>query len=151
TATDGNGGTGSITDTLIVGTGSAPTVAITGPYANSQDAGTLTLSATANSGAGVSKVQFSIDGTNVGGAATAAPYPVTWDSTKVADGSHTITATVTDNNGNTASSSITVQIVNGGVFGPIINMPANPVTGTPVVPVNMVLLDNGNILLWDGG
>jgi hypothetical protein len=151
TATDSNGGTGSVTDTLIVGTGSPPTVSLTSPSANSQDAGTLILSATASAGAGVNNVQFSVDGSKVGSAVTTAPYQVTWDSTKVADGSHTIAATVTDNNGITATSSITVQIVNGGVFGSIINTPANPVTGTPVVPMNMVLLDNGNILLWDGG
>ena len=58
---------------------------------------------------------------------------------------------MTDNSGNTAISTITVQIVNGGVFGPVINTPANPVNGVPVVPMNMVLLDNGKILFWDGG
>ena len=151
TATDSNGGTGSVTDTLIVGTGAPPTVAITGPSANSQDAGVLTLTATAIAGAGVSSVQFSVDGANVGSAITSAPYQVNWDSSKVADGSHTITATVTHMLGSTATSSITVQIVNGGVFGSVINMPDNPVTGDPVVPVNMVLMDNGSILFWDGG
>jgi lipopolysaccharide export system protein LptA len=151
TATDSNGGTGNITDTLIAGTGTAPTVAITSPAGNSQDAGSITISATAYSGAGVKNVQFAVHGNNIGSAVPTAPYQVAWDSTQVADGYYALTATVTDNNGNTATSSITVQIVNGGVFGPVINMPDNPVTGDPVVPVNMVLLDDGSILFWDGG
>jgi hypothetical protein len=151
TATDSNGGTGSITDTLVVGTGSAPTVGITNPTSNSQDAGSLTISATAYSSVGVKNVQFAVDGSNLGGPVTTAPYQVAWDSTKVSDGNNTIAATVTDNNGNTATTSITVQIVNRGVFGSVINTPNNPVTGDPVVPVNMVLMDNGSVLFWDGG
>src|SRR5262249_20320822 len=67
------------------------------------------------------------------------------------DGTHTITATATDTSGNTASASETVQLANGGLFGSVINMPANPVNGVPVVPMHAVLLDNGKILFWDGG
>jgi hypothetical protein len=151
TATDSNGGTGSVTDSLTVKSATAPSVSITSPTSGSQLAGSFTITATARSSIGISGVQFSVDGVNVGGMVTSAPYQVTWDSTKVADGSHTLSAKAVDTSGNSATSSVTVQIVNGGVFGSVINMPDSPVTGNPVVPINMVLLDNGKILFWDGG
>src|SRR5262249_47763381 len=49
------------------------------------------------------------------------------------------------------TSSVSVKIVNGGVFGPVINFPTNPYDNLPVVALNMVLLDTGKILMWDGG
>src|SRR5207302_6059668 len=48
----------------------------------------------------------------------------------------------------TVSNSTGAQV---GQWSSVINMPANPVTGDPVVAMNMVLLDNGKILMWDGG
>ena len=39
---------------------------------------------------GVTSVQFTLDGANLGSAFTTAPYSRTWDSTTVADGSHTL-------------------------------------------------------------
>jgi hypothetical protein len=152
TATDTSGNTSSTSVTVTVqNVMVAPTVTITSPANNSNWAGTISLAATASSGVGIANVQFAVDGANVGSTLTAAPYQVAWDSTTVADGSHTILATATDTSGATASSSITLNIFNRGTFGPVINTPSNPVTGDPVVPMNMVLLDNGKILFWDGG
>jgi hypothetical protein len=151
TATDSNGGNGKVTDTLTVLSVSTPSVSITGPVTGTSVAGTVTITATASSSFGISNVQFAVDGTNVDAAVTTAPYQVTWDSTTRPDGNHTITATATDTNGSTATSTVTVKVVNGGVFGSVINMPSNPVTGDPIVPMNMVLLDTGKILFWDGG
>ncbi|HEY7310523.1 MAG TPA: Ig-like domain-containing protein [Gemmataceae bacterium] len=128
-----------------------PTVTLTAPANNAMLAGTITLSANATDNVAVANVQFAVDGVNVGAPITTGPYQFNWDSSKLSDGKHTITATATDTSGNTATSSVTIQTVNGGLFGPVINMPDNPVTGDPVVPMNMVLLDNGKILFWDGG
>jgi hypothetical protein len=153
-ATDTSGNTASASLSVTVsqtGDTTPPTVSITAPANSSSRAGTVTLAANASDDVAVASVQFAVDGVNVGSAITASPYQFSWDSTAVADGTHTITATATDTSGNTAASSVSVTIVNGGVFGSVINTPANPVNGVPVVPMNMVLLDNGKILFWDGG
>jgi hypothetical protein len=153
-ATDTSGNTASSSVNVTVNQSSdstKPTVAITAPVNNSSWAGTVTLAATASDNVAVAYVQFAVDGVNVGNPITAAPYQVSWASSQVADGNHVITATATDTSGNSATSTVTVKVVNGGVFGSVINTPANPVTGDPVVPMNMVLLDNGKILFWDGG
>jgi hypothetical protein len=50
-------------------------------------------------------VQFKVDGTNLGFEVTTSPYTTSWDSTKVANGSHTITAVARDTSGNTTTSS----------------------------------------------
>jgi hypothetical protein len=153
-ATDTSGNTASTSIQVTVSQTSdttPPTVTVTAPVNNSQWAGTLTLAASASDNVAVGSVQFAVDGTSVGAAVTTAPYQVSWDSSKVADGPHTITATATDTSGNTATSTVTVTILNQGQFSPVINMPTNPYDGLPVVPVNMVLLDNGKILMWDGG
>ncbi len=153
-ATDTSGNTASASVSVTVsqsGDTTPPTVAVTAPVNNSAWAGTVTLAANASDNVAVANVQFYVNGAKVGPALTAAPYEYNWDSTALPDGNDTITATATDTSGNTASASVTMSVVNRGVFGSVINMPSNPLTGTPVVPMNMVLLDNGKILLWDGG
>ncbi|QEH32282.1 Chitodextrinase precursor [Aquisphaera giovannonii] len=127
-----------------------PSVAITSPAAGAW-AGTLTLSAAAADNLAVRSVQFAVDGADVGPPITTGPYQATWSSSLVADGPHTITAKATDTSGNTATSSISIQVVNGGQFGSVINMPVDPYDNTAIVPMNVVLLDNGKILMWDGG
>lgn len=153
-ATDTSGNTASANIKVTVNQNidtTLPTVAITAPANNGNYAGTLTLSANASDNVAVASVQFFVDSTSVGSPTTTAPYQVTWDSSKVADGTHTITAKATDTSGNTATSSVTVRIVNGGLFSSVINFPTNPYDGSPLVAVNMVLLDTGKILMWDGG
>jgi peptidoglycan/xylan/chitin deacetylase (PgdA/CDA1 family) len=73
----------------------APTVKLTAPAANATVKGTQALTATATDAAGVQGVQFAIDGVNRGAQDTAAPYSVNWDTTQVANGPHTVSATAT--------------------------------------------------------
>lgn len=87
-----------------------PTVTLTAPMAGAMVSGTVTLSATASAAGGlsVSRVDFMIDGTTVG-TATTSPYSVSWNSTTVTKGSHTLAAKVTDSGGGTATTpSITI-------------------------------------------
>lgn len=95
-----------------------PTVSITNPAANTTLSGMVQLSANASDNAGVSSVQFSVDGVNVGNQLVAAPYTLAWDTTSVSNASHTITATARDASGNTSSATIpvTVNNANGGVL-----------------------------------
>jgi peptidoglycan/xylan/chitin deacetylase (PgdA/CDA1 family)/sulfur relay (sulfurtransferase) complex TusBCD TusD component (DsrE family) len=96
------------------GTYAAPTVSLTAPQDGSAVTGAtdLTANAAADTGASVTKVDFSVDGTVVG-TDTTAPYSMSWDSATVGDGSHSITAHVYDDNGgDTVSSAVGVTTKN---------------------------------------
>jgi len=100
--------------TTTAGDTTAPTVNITAPTAGATVSGTATtVSASASDNVGVKNVQFKLDGNLLGSQLTAAPYSVSWDTTKVANGSHTLTALASDAAGNTTtSSSVTVNVNN---------------------------------------
>ncbi|HSW22390.1 MAG TPA: right-handed parallel beta-helix repeat-containing protein, partial [Burkholderiaceae bacterium] len=94
----GGGGGGAVDN-------SAPSVAITAPSAGAGAlAGVVSLLASAADNVAVSGVQFSLDGTPLGAELTSAPYSLAWDSTSVADGTHTLTAVARDISGNTTTS-----------------------------------------------
>ena len=84
--------------------GSGPSVQITSPATGSILTSTVTLYATAASGQQIAKVSFFVDGAPVGNPVTAAPYMISWDSTTVKDGQHSITAAATDTLGNSSTS-----------------------------------------------
>lgn len=89
-----------------------PTAQITNPTAGQTVSGSAPVAATASDNVAVASVQFFLDGQPLGGAVTASPYALTWDTTKTANGAHTLTATATDTSGNTGTSAgvgITVQ------------------------------------------
>jgi len=97
-----------------------PTVSITAPAANAAVKGTVALTATATASAQfnltITSVEFLVDGTMVG-TATTSPYTVNWDSTKVANGDHTITAKATDSaNDSATSAGVVVMVGNAGVM-----------------------------------
>ena len=64
-------------------------------------------------------VQFKLDGTSIGAEDTATPYSMSWDTTTVANGSHTLTAVARDSAGNTTTSTAVVVTVSnaGGTTG----------------------------------
>ena len=74
---------------------STPTVSLTGPATGATLSGQVTFSAAASSPAGISRVDFLVDGAVVA-TSTSAPYTATWDSTTVGDGPVTVTARATD-------------------------------------------------------
>jgi hypothetical protein len=91
-----------------------PTAAITSPAGGATVSGTVSVSATASDDVGVAGVQFLADGSAIGPEDTAAPYSVAWDTTRVANGSHTLTAVARDGSGNTGTSTpVTVSVANG--------------------------------------
>jgi hypothetical protein len=91
-----------------------PTVSITAPAGGTSVSGnSVTLTAQATDDVAVATVQFLVDGSPVGSPVTASPYTMAWDSTTVANGSHSIAATATDTAGNAATSSaVSVTVSN---------------------------------------
>jgi hypothetical protein len=106
TVTVVSGGGGGGTDTT------PPTVSVTNPTPNETVSGTTPLAANASDNVAVASVQFFVDGQKVGSPVTSAPYAISWDTTTVSSGAHTVSAQATDTSGNTAKSaavSVTVQ------------------------------------------
>ncbi len=98
--------------TAAGGDGTPPSVTLTTPTDGTTVGGTsVTLSADASDNVAVDHVDFLIDSTVVG-TDTSAPYSISWDSTSVADGSHTVTARAADPSGNSATNSHAVTVSN---------------------------------------
>jgi hypothetical protein len=102
---------------LVAGDTTPPTVQLTSPAAGATVSGTVTLAATAGDDTGVARVDFLVDGAQVG-SDTAAPYEVAWSSSTVADGSHVVTARAVDTSGNTTTSQRTITTQNGTTGNP---------------------------------
>jgi Domain of unknown function (DUF1929)/Bacterial Ig domain/Glyoxal oxidase N-terminus/Fibronectin type III domain len=123
-----------------------PTVAIASPANGSTVSGFVSVTANASDNVGVAGVQFKADGTNIGAEVTTPPYIISWDTSALTPGTaHTLSAMARDAAGNTATSSVnvTVQSTNGmGQWqGPF---------SWPMVAVNMNLMPNGKVLVFDG-
>src|SRR5262249_40885664 len=82
----------------------APTVALTAPANGASVSGTTTLSANASDNVGVTRVDFYVDNA-LAGSVAASPYNLSYDSTKLTNGSHSIYAKAFDAAGNSANSS----------------------------------------------
>ena len=79
-----------------------PTATITAPTGSATLSGTVTISANASDNIGVGGVTFLVDNVAVGGGEdTTSPYSVSWDTTTVVNGVHTIIARARDTSGNT--------------------------------------------------
>jgi O-glycosyl hydrolase len=104
-----------------------PTVAVTSPLAGATVSGTVPVTASATASAGVSGVQFTLDGAKLASEDTSAPFAVSWDTTSSANGTHVIAATVRDAAGRTATSIDTVVTVNN---------PPTPSTPGAMVPLS---------------
>ena len=92
----------------------APTVAWQEPSAGATLNGTLDESnctATAADAVGVDRVVFKVDGTTLN-TERVAPYNCILDTTKVADGTHSLTATAFDAAGNSSDSTTSIKVAN---------------------------------------
>jgi CHRD domain/Bacterial Ig domain len=88
---------------------------------------TVTLTASASDDAGVTSVEFLVDGSTIGVRSTA-PYTIDWNTGSVADGNHTITVIARDALDNKGTSApVTVAVRN------IVNFAVTP-TGAQEVP-----------------
>lgn len=108
-----------------------PTVSITSPAngANFVTGSTVSITANAAATGSVTQVQFFVDGVSVG-TDLSAPYAASYVST---NGTHTITAIVTDNTGATSTSNAVIITAASNQAPTItVSSPANAVTGNLV-------------------
>jgi hypothetical protein len=82
-----------------------PTVSITAPVGGSTVSGTVGVTASAADNVGVTKVNFTVDG-SLAMADTTAPYGFTWDASSATVGAHTLQANAFDACGNNRWSAI---------------------------------------------
>lgn len=96
-----------------------PVSTLTAPTNGQTVSGSVTVSATATDNVGVTAVDFLVDGTLIDTDTTAAgdTYEVTWDSTGVSNGNHTLQSRAKDAEGNAGSSTVSVNVDNGGGTG----------------------------------
>jgi uncharacterized protein (TIGR03118 family) len=85
-----------------------PVVTLTTPGGTLK--GTVALSATAQDPISIAKIDFFANATLIG-TATSSPYTVNWDTTTVADGTVSVTATATDVDGNVGTSAVSAVTV----------------------------------------
>lgn len=80
----------------------APTLSLTSPTSGQTVSGAITVSATASDpdNGGVARVQFLLDGANLGAPVTTAPYSTAWNTTGSTNGPHTLSALAFDAAGN---------------------------------------------------
>src|SRR5262249_11665476 len=123
----------STTVTTVTPDSTSPTVTLTSPSNGSSVSGTVTMSANAADNVGVAGVQFMVDGVNWGTEDPTAPYSVSWNTSAVANGTHTLTARARDAAGNqTSSTAITVNVNNTApaLTGPVAAYSLNENSGT---------------------
>ncbi len=101
-----------------------PVVSISSPTNGTTVSNIINITASASDNVGVASVAINVDGSQVGSTLTASPYSVSWNTSLVANGSHTITAVAKDAAGNTASSSaVTVTVSNNVVVNNSSDLP----------------------------
>jgi hypothetical protein len=110
----------------------APSVSIVSPANGSSVSGTISVSVGASDNVGVKSVSLNVDGTLIS-TITTAPYNFSWNTTNVADGTHSLTAIATDAAGNSNSFSISVSKNTVVTTLPPTTLPANFLLNMPPV------------------
>ncbi|HYW24387.1 MAG TPA: Ig-like domain-containing protein, partial [Terriglobales bacterium] len=109
----------------------APAVSLTAPAAGASVSGVVDVAASASDNVGVSGVQFLLDGSPLGAPVTYPPYTMSWDSSLVPNGAHTVAAKAWDAAGNTTTTApVSVTVANPMVPPAISNVAVSSVTGT---------------------
>ncbi len=110
-----------------------PTASITSPANGASVSGAITVAVSASDNVGVSQVQLYLDGA-LFATDTISPFSFAWDTTTVANGSHSLQAAAYDAAGNSgASATIAVNVSNGATAStpPTVNI-NSPVDGSTV-------------------
>jgi len=126
----------------------APTVSITSPANGATVVGTISINATASDNVGVTKVEFYVDGA-LKSTDTTSPYSYSWDSSSVANGSHSLTAKAYDAALNVGTSSAINVTVNNPSGTDISGWTVTQANATVVytIPAGTVIPANGYVVI----
>jgi hypothetical protein len=117
---------------LVSGSSSptGPSVSFNAPANGATISGTVTLSANASSGQGITGVQFQVDGSNIGSSVTGSgpSYSTSWNAASVGNGTHTLSAVATDTTGATGNAGISVTVSNASAAPAISGVTASGIT-----------------------
>jgi hypothetical protein len=136
-----SGGSGGTDDTTN------PSVSMTAPSAGAVVSGTVTVSASASDNVGVTSVQFTLNGANLGAADTTAPYSISWNTTTAGNGSYTLRAIAHDAAGNTRTSwgrTVTISNAVSDTSAPSVSLtsPGSGATVSGTISVSASASDN---------
>ena len=96
----------------------APIVSLTAPTPNQKLSGTVQLQASATDNIGVVGVQFLRNGSAMGEEDTNPPFTLTWDTTRVYDGNHSLRVRARDAAGNVSTTGVVTAIVENTITPP---------------------------------
>jgi glucose/arabinose dehydrogenase len=117
-----------------------PTVSITSPAQGSTVSQVPTVSANASDNVGVASVEFFADGASLGTDVTP-PYIVPWNTTTLANGSHTLTAVAKDGAGNqTTSTAVVVSVLNPAFVNEVVVPDISDATTIAFLPGGRMLV-----------
>ncbi len=123
-----------------------PIVNITSPSNGSTVSGSVTVNATASDDDSVTKVEFYVNGA-LKSTDTTSPYSVNWDTSSEYNGQYSIVAKAYDPAGNTAESSVQLNVTGGATdtTAPIVNItaPSNGSTVSETVTISASATDVG--------
>ena len=89
----------------------SPAVSLISPLSGAVVSGTVALSASATDNVGIKGVTFKVDGARIGAEDLLAPYSVSWNTTNVVKGTHSVWAEARDAAGNKSATQIAVVTV----------------------------------------
>ena len=127
---------------------SLPVVTITSPSNDTEVYGLLTVTAEATDDTGVAAVSFLLDGVVLGPEDSEPPYSQSWDATQVSPGTHVLTATVRDVDGNSSvSPAVSVEVIENPIAGQFIDEAV--VSGGLTFPTAFEYLPDGRMLVTE--
>ena len=116
----------------------APTVTVTEPAILSTVIGTTNVSANASDDTGVTSVQFLLDGVNLGGALTAPPYTLAWDTSTAPEGPRKLNAVAQDAAGNQSlSADVWVTVTHADTTAPAVTVTEPAMLSTVIGTTNV--------------
>lgn len=129
--------------TTGIGDNIPPSITLIRPKNNENVSALVEINATASDNIAVAKVAFYVETTEIINF-TKIPYMIPWDSTKVSDGQHNISATAWDTSGNINTTKVKVNVMNQDYIPPTVKIftPSNNSAVSKDVTIEVDAKDN---------
>ena len=113
----------SLLATVPAGGGNPPVTALTSPANGATVSGTVTVTATASSSAGIAKIELYIDGILATSVSNTTNLSYSWNTAAVANGSHSLQTKAYDPSNNVGASAVVSVTVSNGVTQQLLGNP----------------------------